>query len=348
VSIFKPIALASALAFQSAWSPASAANVYGIGSIDTNLGFPLESFDADYEAPDFLDVAKIIQLNGSEAGGNIPVGNKSLSYFGDARFGRLSARSHIGGQVPASPDLSTSVQVSMGFSDQIAVQNLNPLAGNNLRLDVALGGEMTGYGATDNGLSIGKLTSANFSIRIADLEYTFVVGMADIGFAWFGPNFLLTNTSQNTSPRFTPYPGEEPGFTQNPTAGPPSHFFGTRGYIDIPLFYPPFLALGESFVLEVDVTASSSCGNETPECLAITRFSTARIDNARLVDQNGDAIPGAIFTSTSGYDYVTAPVPEPETWALMLAAVGALGSLGNRAGRRARSALRFGLPISDR
>jgi hypothetical protein len=275
VSIFKPIALASALAFQSAWSPASAANVYGIGSIDTNLGFPLESFDADYEAPDFLDVAKIIQLNGSEAGGNIPVGNKSLSYFGDARFGRLSARSHIGGQVPASPDLSTSVQVSMGFSDQIAVQNLNPLAGNNLRLDVALGGEMTGYGATDNGLSIGKLTSANFSIRIADLEYTFVVGMADIGFAWFGPNFLLTNTSQNTSPRFTPYPGEEPGFTQNPTAGPPSHFFGTRGYIDIPLFYPPFLALGESFVLEVDVTASSSCGNETPECLAITRFSTA-------------------------------------------------------------------------
>jgi hypothetical protein len=179
VNIIKSIALASSLAFQSAWSPASAANVYGFGSIDTNLGSPLESFDAEYEDSDFLDVAKTIQLNGSQAGGNIPVGSKGLSYFGYARFGRLAATSHIGGQVPASPDLSTSVMVSMGFSDQITPQNLNPLAGNSLRLDVTLGGEMTGYGATDNGLSIGKLTSTNFSIRIADLDYTFVVGMAD-------------------------------------------------------------------------------------------------------------------------------------------------------------------------
>jgi hypothetical protein len=326
LNIIKSIALASALAFQSAWSPASAANVYGFGSIDTNLPVPLESFNAEYEDSDFLDVAKTVQLNGSQAGGNIPVGNKDLSYRGDAQFGRLAATSHIGGQVPSSPDLSTSVDVSMGFSDQIAPQNLNPLTGNNLRLDVALSGEMTGYGADD--AAMGKLTTAQLSIRITDLDSTVAVGLASVTFAWFGESFFVTNTSENTTPRFVPYPGEEPGFTPNPTPGPPRRFFGARGYIDIPLDAGnPILSFGEPFVLEVDVSASSSCGNEVPQCLAITDFGVARIDNARLVDQNGDPIPGATFTATSGYDYITAPVPEPEAWSLMLAAIATLGSL---------------------
>ena len=81
----------------------------------------------------------------------------------------------------------------------------------------------------------------------------------------------------------------------------------------------------EPFVLNAVVGANSSCGNEIPQCLAITRFSTVRIDNARLVDQNGDPIPGASFTSASGYDYITAPVPEPHAVALTLEAVATPG-----------------------
>jgi hypothetical protein len=76
---FQSIALTCALAFPCAtgsWSPASAANVWGAGSIATNLPPLLESTDAEYEDPEVLDVAKEVQLNGSEAGGNIPVGNK--------------------------------------------------------------------------------------------------------------------------------------------------------------------------------------------------------------------------------------------------------------------------------
>ncbi len=175
MNIIKSIALAGSLALQSASSPASAANVYGFGSIDTNLGPPLESVDTEYEDSDVLDVANTVQLNGSQAGGNIPVGNKDLSFFGDAQFGRLAAASRIGGQVPASPDLSTSVDLSMGF--------------------------------------------------------------------------------------------------------------------------------------------------------------------------HGDPIPGATFTSTSGYDYITAPVPEPETWALMLAAV---ATLGRAAPTRGSTPGGFDLPIFDR
>jgi hypothetical protein len=118
---------------------------------------------------------------------------------------------------------------------------------------------------------------------------------------------------------------------------PPGRDFGARGYIDIPLDEEflneedePIFLFGEPFGLGVVVLASSSCGNEIPQCLAITRFSTIRIDNARLVDQNGDPIPGASFTSASGYDYVTAPVPEPQAFASMLAAVAALASLRRR------------------
>ena len=91
---------------------------------------------------------------------------------------------------------------------------------------------------------------------------------------------------------------------------------------------------GPSFLLDVSLGASSSCGNEIPTCSAITDFgSTALIGNARVVDGLGNVIPGPSFTSASGYDYITPPgplgsqipeppgnqVPVPQTSALLLA-----------------------------
>jgi hypothetical protein len=92
----------------------------------------------------------------------------------------------------------------------------------------------------------------------------------------------------------------------------------------------PVLAFGEPFVLNATVSAASSCGNEIPSCLAISRFFTVRIENARIVDQFGDPVPGATFDSASGYDYDVAPAPEPDAAALTLAAVATLASLRGR------------------
>ena len=326
-------------------SPVGAAHVDGEGTIDTNLPPPLESVITEYEDPQSLDVAKSVQLDGSPGGGSIPVGNKVLSYSGQAQFGRLAATSHIGGQVPSSPDLSTSVSVRMGFHDQIAPQNLNPLSGNYWRLDVELSGEMTGYGATDMGASVGKLTNSLFSIGLGDVAGTFTTGLAIIEFTWVGDDFVVTNTSTDSPPRFVPYPGEEPRFTPSGVPGPPRYLFGARGYVDVPLDEEfldeeenPLIAFGDPFLFFVTTRATSSCGNEIPECLATTDFSnTARIDNARIVDQNGDPVAGASFTSTSGYDYITSPVPEPQPALLTLVAGAALAI---RAARRSRWAAR--------
>ncbi len=62
------------------------------------------------------------------------------------------------------------------------------------------------------------------------------------------------------------------------------------------------------------------------------------IGNARIVDPSGNVVAAAGFTSASGYDYITppgsltatAPVPEPETWALMLAGIGVIGLISRR------------------
>jgi hypothetical protein len=199
---------------------------------------------------------------------------------------------------------------------------------------------MLGYGATDGGAAIGKLTNASFSLGIENLASTSGVALAVIEFTWFGENSFVTNTSDSFEPRFVPDPGEEPRFFDG-------HAFGARGYIDVPLDgvflddeEEPFLAFGDPFVLNATVGANSSCGNEIPSCLAISRFFTVRIENARIVDQFGDPVPGASFDSASGYDYDVAPAPEPDAAALMLAAVATIASLRGRL--RARSVLRLG------
>ena len=320
-------------------SPAFAAHVEGEGTIDTNLAPPLQSVITPYDDSEFLDVAKTVEVSGAQACGASPLDNKLLTYSGQAQFGRLAVRSSIStnGAVPC-PDLSTAVNVHMSFHDQIAPQNLNPLSGNYWRLDVELSGEMVGHGATDNGASVGKFTSSGFSIGMGDVDGTFTAGLAEISFTWVGDDFSVTNTSTDSPPRFVPYPGEEPGFTPSGIPGPARYLFGARGYIDVPLdetFFDekdnPLLLFGEPFLFFVRASADSSCGNETPQCLAITDFgNTARIENARIVDQNGDPVAGASFTSTSGYDYITAPVPEPQAWMLTLVAGAALGIRARR------------------
>jgi hypothetical protein len=157
---------------------------------------------------------------------------------------------------------------------------------------------------------------------------------------WFGDNSFVTNSSDSFEPRFVSYPDEEPRFFDG-------HAFAARGYVDIPLDEAfldeeeePLFSFGEPFVLSVGAGAHSSCGNEKPECLAITTFRTIRIENARLVDQNGDPVPGAPFDSTSGYDYDVAPVPEPEAGALMLASIVTITLLRGRLWPQA--ALRLG------
>lgn len=337
--LFERSAQGAVLLCAAAFSPVSlAAETWGYGAIYSNG----VASAIDYQDPTYLNVAKEVQLNPL----GIP-GSKVLAYYGEAQFGRIGVGSHIGGTAPANPDLDSSVSIAMAFQDLITPRNLSLVTPSYLRLDISLSGEMLGAGATNNGLTIGKLTAATFDIVLSDTDpatqYGFNI-LASIQFSWFGDNFFITNESGSfATPRFMPFAGEEPRFTQNLIPGLPAYSFATRGYLDIPLdgSLPgfdgkPVLASGAPFLLEFAAKADSSCGNEIPACTAITDFGhTALIGNARIVDAFGNLAAGG-FTSESGYDYITppggtlAPIPEPQSWALLLAGITLIGAWRNR------------------
>jgi len=304
-----------------AWAPAQGAKVAGYGQIETNLDDPeFESIYTQYEFPVFFDVRKIVRLTPSQVGGS---GYKYFDYIGQAQFGRLRARSFLDGPVPLMPELSSGVTINVEFQDLITPQNL-PITASYLRLDVELSGVMIKFNTPDsNG------TVAHLQIIMVDPNSASSKFLSFVQFSRSGDNFSITNESNHglDTPRFVPYPGEEPHFTQ----AADGYSFATRGYLDVPLDEDegfPGLLFGAPFRLRVIAAAISSCGTEP--CLASSDFHDVLISNARFVDSNGDPVAGASLTSESGYDYITTPVPEPELFAMQLVAVGLLGFAARR------------------
>jgi hypothetical protein len=315
-------------------SPARAASVWGFGSITTNHPDPaLVQIDTEYEHPDLLDARKIVQLSPAQVGG---AGSKTFDHIAQAQFGRLRARSFVAGQVPLMPELSSGVDLSVEFLDQIDPQNLPaPPATVYLRLDIELRGEMTRRDDT-----FGNSANARFGVTLLDLESETFRNLSFVEFAWFGDVFSTTNESNGglDTPRFVPYPGEEPRFELLPIVveGDANYSFATRGHLDVPLDEDEGfedMVLGEPFLLSVTASAGSGCGTEP--CLSITDFAEATVGNARFVDENGDVVAGASLTSASGHDYDAVPVPEAVSSALGATALGTLG-LGARRSRRPR------------
>ena len=323
-------------------SDAMAAGVEGFGSIRTNLSDPsLVQIDTAYQHSTSLAAFKKLELRPVELDA---AGQKLLQYSGEAQFGRLGVATVIAGATAAST-LSTGVDAFMGFSDLISPSHLNPAGASFLRLDVGLSGTMR---RSDN--DFGNNTAAHFTVNLIDpLDPSFFSQLSVISFLW-SDVLHITNKHGGGVNGFVPLAGEEPRFTLLTPGGPlPNspgfdYFFGARGFIDVPLdgnvpsyYGSPFLTRGAPFLLDFSAAASSSCADEVPACFASTDFgSTALIGNARIVDQNGNLVAGAGFTSQSGYDYLTppgsllAPVPEPEVWAMMLAGLGVLGAVRRR------------------
>lgn len=318
-----------------AWNPpARAANVSGFGSLATNRSDPGLSTDSEYEDPESLNVTNSVRLTPTQIG--VSSGDKLLLHLGQAQFGRLRTRATDAGLIFDETDLSTDVSVEMEFVDRITPGNLNPDVVKALRFDVELHGEMTRLDSLS-----GNGTFATFGFLLRDLD---VIATGCMGFA---ATFSWTSDVRSAAsqagcdgnpdtPRFVPDPGEEPRFTQVTTPGPPRYTFGTRGYLEIPTDdFEDFegWVLGTPFGLRVFAAAQATCGVEP--CASVSDFIAAVIDNARFVDANGDPVASASFTTESGYDYVTATVPEADPFAMGLVALGAIGfGLGSRNGRR--------------
>lgn len=313
-------------------APVRAAHVEGYGTIETNLSNPaFVSIETAYEDPVFLDVRKIVQLSHVDLGSSS--GYKTFDYFGEARAGRLRARSRVAGPVVQNPELDSGVNIGMEFHDQITPQDL-VAAVRYLRVDVELSGRMTRVD-----LSPGNDANARLAINMEDVESSINKGLYYVEFDWSADNRSISDVIPLTglgAPRFVSYPGEEPRFTQVPIGGAAYYAVDARGYLDVPLDGdeeegPVGLLFGEPFRLRVSITSDADCGTE-PGCLADTNF-IARIDNARFVDASGDPVAGPSLMSESGYDYITAPEPEGVAMGLI-----AIGVLGGAARRRQRSA----------
>jgi hypothetical protein len=299
------------LCVSGSWVPASAAIIFGSGEVQ-----PGTPSTIDYESPSYLLVGRIEQLTGSQIAG----GHMTMAYYGEAQYGRLGVQTFAGGHHLAMPELSVAAYLALGFEDTITPDNFQP--GSHLLLDIGLTGFMsridTTYGPYAN------ITSAEFMIGTRDPSNPDNFQMLlDIMFIWFGDQKIIALSSDYGpfAPLFVTYPDGDPNFTQSTNPLHPGFSFGASGYIDIALG-------GSPFDLFVRASASSSCAQQSTQCAADTHFgNTALIGNARIVDANGDTVPGASFASQSGYDYLIPPGPlapgaVPEPVSIVLAGLG--------------------------
>src|SRR5215210_2999135 len=100
-----------------AGSGALAAKVEGFGSISTG-----GSLFTEYADPHYLYFGKTVQMGPGELG---PGGHETLSYVGEAQYGRLGAHAFVGGAHVNTPDFSGSSDLNVSFQDKISVQNHN-------------------------------------------------------------------------------------------------------------------------------------------------------------------------------------------------------------------------------
>jgi PEP-CTERM motif len=110
---------------------------------------------------------------------------------------------------------------------------------------------------------------------------------------------------------------------------------GSRDIVDEVTFAVP-VTLGQSFVWGIYATASASTASYQPGSGLMTSAVIDFSHTLRYGGSTGVLIGGVLYdneslVSTSGIDWQQAtPVPEPTTWALMLAGAGVLGSVLRR------------------
>ena len=110
---------------------------------------------------------------------------------------------------------------------------------------------------------------------------------------------------------------------------------GSRDIVDEVTFAVP-VTLGQSFVWGVYATASASTASYQPGSGVMTSALIDFSHTLRYGGSTGVLIGGVLYdneslVSASGIDWQQAtPVPEPASWALMLAGAGVLGSLVRR------------------
>ena len=327
--------------------PALASQVEGFGSIQTNLSDPaLVQIDKAYQDPLSLVVRDTLQLTPVELGAT---GSKVLQYSGEAQFGRLGVATHIGG-VSGALTLSSSVNAFVSSKDLISPTNLNPVGASFLRLDVGLSGNMQ---RSDS--DFGNSTFAHFALHLIDpLNPDNFNQVSTLSFSWSDTGRSRTNTGR--SRRFHRLRGS--GTSLHVLAQRrPGADAGLRLFLRRQRSHRRSARWQRARILRL---AIPDAGGTVPArvrrrcfvdlrrrdpCMqAHTDFSsTALIGNARIVDQNGNIVPGASFTSESGYDYITppgslvvsTPIPEPEP-----------GHFARRSGRarRARAPAREPIP----
>ncbi|MEP7365921.1 MAG: PEP-CTERM sorting domain-containing protein [Acidobacteriota bacterium] len=252
-------------------------------------------------------------------------------YNGYATFGRIQTRAYASADLTEShPAPGVYSGLFMGSVDELTVSGAG--AGSYLLLDISLSGYMVRQDDTFGNYARALFEATALSLSELEEDEPFILRY-DAQFWWTDTAFIENNPAGIT---FTAYAGQDPAFSAlQPIA---TRQFGGKGFVSIPLDL-----LDSTFQLSFGARSDASCSEtSTAGCLSHSNFgSTALIGNARIVDALGNLVPGASFTSASGYDYITPPgaqgggsaVPEPASSGLSAAGL-VMIALAVRARRR--------------